>query len=113
MHPIASAQADPGLFEKLSDQELIDFADEMNGLKTYFSHNPFHPPPEVYVSENTLDEAGAWVISQGKDFFRRVWEEPQRFGSMIAEHHYSEGWNFEFSAHHVWDERHHTDRPTV
>jgi hypothetical protein len=109
---IAAAQADPAFFGKLGDQELIDFANEMD-LKTYFSHAPFHPPPEVYVSENTLDEAGAWVISQGKGFFQRVWHEPQLFWSVITERRYGEGWNFEFSAHHAWDERHGTDIPKI
>lgn len=110
---IIAAQADPAHFEKLNDRELVDFADEMYGLKTYFSHDPFHPPPEVYVSENTLDEAGAWVISQGQEFFRQVWQEPQRFWKVIAEHQYSEGWNFEFTADQVWSDRYGTDIPTI
>ena len=110
---IAAAQADPELFDRLTDRELIDFANEMLGLKTYFAHDPFHPPAEVYVSENTLDRAGAWVISQGKAFFRGVWEEPRRFWDIITDHEYLRGHNFEFAADQVWDDRHGTDIPTI
>lgn len=110
---IAAAQADPALFAKLADPELIAFADEMHGLKTYFSHDPFHPPEGVYVAENSLDEAGAWVISQGKAFFEGVWREPRRFWEAMANHEYLEGHNFEFAADRVWADRHGTDIPTI
>ncbi len=110
---VAAAQADPELFDGLADNELIDFADEIHGLKTYFAHDPFHPPDDVYVSEDTLDLAGAWVISQGKAFFRGVWQEPRRFWAIIVGHDYLRGHNFEFAVDRVWDQRHGTDIPTV
>ena len=39
-------------------------------------------------------EAGAWVISQGKEFFLGVWREPQRFWRIMIDHDYLEGYNF-------------------
>jgi hypothetical protein len=110
---ITAAQSDPELFVKLTDGELIDFANEMLDLKTYFSHDPFHPPEEVSVTEKTLDEAGAWVISQGKAFFRSVWQEPRRFWGIMADHEYLRGHNFEFAADRAWEDRHGTDIPTI
>lgn len=41
---IADARRDSSIFTGLTDEELINFANEMLGLKTYFSHAPFHPP---------------------------------------------------------------------
>lgn len=109
---VAAAQAEPELFARLTDRELINFANEMLDLKTYFAHHPFHPPEDVYVSENSLDEAGAWVISRGREFFQGVWQEPQRFWRIVQDHQYLEGHNFEFAADRVWADRYGTDIPT-
>ena len=110
---IAAIQADPALFNRLTDRELIDFANEMLDLKTYFSHAPFHPPEEVYVSEDTLDRAGAWVISQGKAFFGGIWQDPGRFWGILSDHEYLQGHNFEFAAEGVWEQKYGTDIPTI
>ena len=110
---IADARRDSSIFTGLTDQELINFANEMLDLKTYFSHAPFHPPEDVFVSEDTLDRAGAWVISQGRDYFFGVWNTPTLFWSVITRHEYLQGSNYEFAAFHAWDERHGTDIPTI
>ncbi len=110
---ITAAQAGPRHFETLTDAQLIAFADEMHGTKTYFSHDPFHPPADVYVSEDMLDEAGAWVISQGRGYFFRVWNEAALFWRAITDHEYKSGANFELAADQVWEGRHGTDIPTI
>ena len=110
---IADAGRDSGIFTRLTDEELINFANEMLDLKTYFSHSPFHPPAEILVSEDTLDEAGAWVISQGHDYFYNVWNTPGLFWSVIHRHEYLEGSNYELAAFHAWEQRHGTDIPTI
>lgn len=110
---IDAARADPTVFARMSDDELVAFADEMHGLKTYFAHPPFHPPPEVCVTETSLDEAGAWVISQGREYFFAVWREPEAFHRVMSGHEFSKGRNFEFAADEVWNERHGTDIPTI
>ena len=51
---ITVAKISPGAFADWDDDELIQFANEMLDLKTYFSDVPFHPPEDVYVTENSL-----------------------------------------------------------
>ncbi|OWK41100.1 hypothetical protein [Fimbriiglobus ruber] len=54
--------------------ELIRLFDELANL---FVHPPFRPP--FPTLDAYLEDTGYWVLSQGKDFFHRVWQDPASF----------------------------------
>src|SRR4051812_25693299 len=48
-------------------------------LADCFAEHPFRLPPPAFNLSQYLSETGYWVISQGKEFFTRVWQNPPLF----------------------------------
>jgi hypothetical protein len=69
----------------MSKEELREFILLFDDLAGWFCDAPFVPPPPARNSENSLQETGYWVVSQGKDYFMRVWEQPELFWPLLAE----------------------------
>ncbi len=76
-------------FEKFAKnatkEELLQFDREMREVVGFLVEEPFHPPDEILHTENSLEESATWVVSQGYEYFMKVWEEPQMFWSVVEQ----------------------------
>jgi hypothetical protein len=99
------------VLRKLSRADLWRFDREFTDLSSLFSHRPFIPAGFVDGTPDYLQSMGAWVVSQGREFFLRVWEHPDTFLNILEDDYVPEGSSYEGVAFRVWYERFGGDIP--
>ena len=69
----------------LSRDKLQEFIERLDELAGFFCESPFVPPQPAQETQHHLEETGVWVVSQGKRFFLRAWDRPEKFWELLAE----------------------------
>src|SRR5262245_7360328 len=69
--------------QTLSRKKLIDVMRIFDEVSGFFTEAPFRPSPPVRYTLSALEETGYWVISQGKQYFRQIWDNPKLFWELV------------------------------
>ena len=72
-----------GILRQQSQEQVFAFARDFVEAATQIKDEPFlqHTAPDT--SDDGMDDIANWVVSRGKEVYRRVWEHPETIPKLI------------------------------
>ena len=65
------------IMTQLSREQIFEFAQSFTEAATQLKDDPFLQYVAPNTSEDDMDDIANWVVSQGKEAYRQVWENPE------------------------------------
>jgi hypothetical protein len=79
---IEEARQDPNRFrqmlKKMSREEITHFCWTYEELANQLREDYYYDYVDPDLSEDGLAELASWVVAQGKDYYLKVWEDPEQ-----------------------------------
>lgn len=85
-----------------SREEILAFVQSFTEAATELKDDPFLQHTAPGTSEDGMDDIADWVVSQGKEAYRRVWEHSETIPKHID---VGDSANLHFIAEDVYEER--------